>query len=195
MFDALFAVCGGLLDVPVTHVVDGGIEAAFVRVLALMAMVITPVAFGCYVVFRRAGARRARELAAERLRADRLAERERIVLEVHHIVAQHVGAMVLRANAARYVGADGPAAEALTDIGSTGSRVLEDLRGLLASLRDPGEHTPAGPPEDADLEGLACRRPGCPRYEPHRSGAPGSPLRGPGRAPARTPGGARRSAG
>ncbi|WP_083958653.1 sensor histidine kinase [Herbidospora mongoliensis] len=101
-------------------------------------MVVAPAAIGAYVGVRRTAARREEELRAERARSDRLAERERIAREVHDIVAHHIGAIVLRAGAAQYAGAGGPAAEALADIRDTGHQVLEDLRGLLAVLRDPG---------------------------------------------------------
>ncbi|TQS28529.1 sensor histidine kinase [Microbispora sp. KK1-11] len=120
-------------------IVDDPADVTPFRVLALMMMVTAPVAIGRYVGVRQAQTRHAAELAAERDRAGRLAERERIAREVHDIVAHHVGAMVLRASAAQYAGADGPAAEALADIRDTGHRVLEDLRGLLAVLRDPDE--------------------------------------------------------
>lgn len=119
--------------------VDDPADVTPFRVVALMTMVTAPVAIGRYAGARQAQARHAAELAAERARAGRLAERERIAREVHDIVAHHVGAMVLRASAAQYAGADGPAAEALDDIRETGHRVLEDLRGLLTVLRDPAE--------------------------------------------------------
>ncbi|MEV5504478.1 ATP-binding protein, partial [Nonomuraea fuscirosea] len=48
-----------------------------------------------------------------------------------------VGAMVLRASAARYTAPDGPVADALNDIRETGHQVLQDLRDLLDLLRDP----------------------------------------------------------
>ncbi|GII58050.1 hypothetical protein Pth03_64390 [Planotetraspora thailandica] len=130
---------GYLLTCSVTAIVtvDDHTEISSFRVIALMAMVTAPVAIGRYVRTRQDEARQAGELAVERLRADRLAERERIARDVHDIVAHHVGAMVLRASAAQYAGASGPAAEALADIRDTGHRVLEDLRGLLAVLRDP----------------------------------------------------------
>ncbi|WP_182907000.1 sensor histidine kinase [Microbispora sp. H13382] len=134
-------------------VVDDPADVTAFRVVALMTMVTAPVAIGRYVGVRQAQARHAAELAAERARAGRLAERERIAREVHDIVAHHVGAMVLRASAAQYAGASGPAAEALADIRDTGHRVLEDLRGLLAVLRDPGESLgpDLGPDPGADL--------------------------------------------
>ncbi|MFI6478843.1 sensor histidine kinase [Nonomuraea sp. NPDC050663] len=115
------------------------------RVFTLMALSVAPIAIGRYLAARqvaadseRARVRESEQLAVARLRADQLAERERIAREVHDIVAHHVGAMVLRANAARYAMPDGPVGEALTDIRDTGHQVLQDLRGLLALLRDPG---------------------------------------------------------
>ncbi|MEV0587534.1 histidine kinase [Nonomuraea sp. NPDC050310] len=115
-----------------------------VRVLTLVSLTVVPVAIGRYLGARQAAAEAERlraaesvRLAAAQLRADRLAERERLAREVHDIVAHHVGAMVLRAGAARYAAPEGPAAEALADIRETGHQVLEDLRGLLEVLRDP----------------------------------------------------------
>jgi signal transduction histidine kinase len=119
-------------------------EVTAFRATVLCALVITPVAIGRYLGVKQAA------LAAERLRAsestrltvaqvraDQLAERERIARDVHDIVAHHVGAMVLRASAARYTAPDGPVADALTDIRETGHQVLQDLRGLIDLLRDP----------------------------------------------------------
>ncbi|OPG13467.1 histidine kinase dimerization/phosphoacceptor domain-containing protein [Microbispora sp. GKU 823] len=85
-------------------VVDDPGDVTPFRVVALMTMVTAPVAIGRYAGVRQAQARHAAELAAERARAGRLAERERIAREVHDIVAHHVGAMVLRASAAQYAG-------------------------------------------------------------------------------------------
>ncbi|MFC4061822.1 sensor histidine kinase [Planomonospora corallina] len=138
------------------NVVDGSTEVTLLRVASLMAMVAAPVIVGRYFGMRRAAAElqlamaeEARQLAAERTRADLLAERERIARDVHDIVAHHVGAMVLRAGAAQYAAPSGPAAEALADIRATGHRVLEDLRGLLDVLRDPEQaHLPVSDPED-----------------------------------------------
>ncbi|KAB8194911.1 two-component sensor histidine kinase [Nonomuraea phyllanthi] len=110
----------------------------------LMTLVATPIAIGRYLGMRQAAAaaerRRAEEAAraaVTQVRADQLAERERIAREVHDIVAHHVGAMVLRAGAARYAAPDGPVADALADIRETGHQVLQDLRELLDLLRDP----------------------------------------------------------
>ncbi|GII03413.1 hypothetical protein Pta02_54210 [Planobispora takensis] len=126
------------------------------RIAALLAMVAAPIIIGRYLGVRKdaadlqlAMAEEARQLSAERARADLLAERERIARDVHDIVAHHVGAMVLRAGAAQYAAPSGPVAEALSDIRSTGHQVLEDLRGLLNVLRDPElAHLPVAAPEE-----------------------------------------------
>ncbi|GLW06554.1 hypothetical protein Misp01_16840 [Microtetraspora sp. NBRC 13810] len=135
----------GACAVTAITVVDDGLEVTAWRAFLLMTMVATPVAIGRYLRGRqRAGelgrrmAREAEKHMAARMRADRLAERERIARDVHDIVAHHVGAMVLRAGAAQYAQPPGPVADALTDIRATGHQVLEDLRGLLDVLRDPG---------------------------------------------------------
>ncbi|MEV4018057.1 histidine kinase [Nonomuraea angiospora] len=114
------------------------------RVGILMTLVATPIAIGRYLGMRQSAAAAERLRAEEaaraavaQVRADQLAERERIARDVHDIVAHHVGAMVLRASAARYTAPDGPVADALTDIRETGHQVLQDLRDLLDLLRDP----------------------------------------------------------
>ncbi|MFF0776162.1 sensor histidine kinase [Nonomuraea wenchangensis] len=114
------------------------------RVLALMTLVVAPVASGRYLRARQAASqaerlrlRESQQRALAQVRADQLAERESIAREMHDIVAHHVGAMVLRAGAARYADPGGPSSQALTDIRDTGHQVLEDLRGLLDLLRDP----------------------------------------------------------
>ncbi|MFF4193693.1 sensor histidine kinase [Nonomuraea sp. NPDC001831] len=125
-------------------VVGEGTEVTPLRVGVLMTLVATPIAIGRYLGMRQAAAAaerlRAEEsarLAVAQVRADQLAERERIARDVHDIVAHHVGAMVLRASAARYTAPDGPVADALSDIRETGHQVLQDLRDLLDLLRDP----------------------------------------------------------
>ncbi|MEU9885708.1 histidine kinase [Sphaerisporangium sp. NPDC051011] len=132
-------------------------EVTVSRVAALLVMVAAPIAIGRYAAARRSAAQmraamaeEARRLSEARLRADRLAERERIARDVHDIVAHHVGAMVLRASAARYAGASGPVGEAFSDIRATGHQALQDLRGLLDVLRDPGTlgHLPVAEPGD-----------------------------------------------
>lgn len=125
-------------------VVGDDTDVTAFRVGVLMTLVATPIAIGRYLGMRQAA------VAAERLRAEesaraavahvragQLAERERIARDVHDIVAHHVGAMVLRASAARYSAPDGPVADALNDIRETGHQVLQDLRDLLDLLREP----------------------------------------------------------
>ncbi|MEU8106612.1 histidine kinase [Nonomuraea muscovyensis] len=137
-------------------VVVPGTDITPFRVVVLMALVITPIAIGRYLGVRQAAARaerlRAREsarLAVAQVRADQLAERERIARDVHDIVAHHVGAMVLRAGAARYAAPEGPVADALGDIRDTGHQVLEDLRGLLDVLCAP-EYAPPSADDPPD---------------------------------------------
>ncbi|MEV0236763.1 histidine kinase [Nonomuraea sp. NPDC050786] len=125
-------------------IVGPATEITGLRVGTLMTLVATPIAIGRYLGMRRAAAAAERLRAEEsaraavaQVRADQLAERERIARDVHDIVAHHVGAMVLRASAARFTAPDGPVADALTDIRETGHQVLQDLRDLLDLLRDP----------------------------------------------------------
>ncbi|MFC5814896.1 histidine kinase [Nonomuraea sp. NPDC050478] len=125
-------------------VVGPDTETTFFRAAVVCALVLTPVAIGRYLGVKQAAAaaerlrvRESTRLTVAQMRADQLAERERIARDVHDIVAHHVGAMVLRAGAARYTAPDGPVADALTDIRETGHQVLEDLRGLIDLLRDP----------------------------------------------------------
>ncbi|MFI7446183.1 sensor histidine kinase [Nonomuraea sp. NPDC049714] len=125
-------------------VVGPGTEVTAFGAAVLCALVITPVAIGRYLGVKQTATAAERLRASEstrltvaQLRADQLAERERIARDVHDIVAHHVGAMVLRASAARYTAPDGPVADALTDIRETGHQVLQDLRGLIDLLRDP----------------------------------------------------------
>lgn len=119
-------------------------EITAFRAGVLMSVVATPIAIGRYLGMRRAAVaaerlrgEEAARAAVAQVRADQLAERERIARDVHDIVAHHVGAMVLRAGAARYTAPDGPVAEALDDIREAGHQVLQDLRDLLDLLRDP----------------------------------------------------------
>jgi signal transduction histidine kinase len=138
----VYLLAAGLATVAV---VDEQTEITPLRVVVLMVLVATPIIIGRHLRVRQLAAesersrvREAERLALAQLRADQLAERERIAREVHDIVAHHVGAMVLRAGAARYAAPSGPVAEALADIHSTGHQTLQDLRGLLEVLRDPG---------------------------------------------------------
>ncbi|RZQ60052.1 sensor histidine kinase [Amycolatopsis suaedae] len=81
---------------------------------------------------------------AERLResdtmAARAGERTTIARELHDLVAHHVASIVLRVGVARHVvaGTDPKIVAVLDDVHATGSAVLDDLRELVAVLRDP----------------------------------------------------------
>ncbi|MFB9235463.1 sensor histidine kinase [Plantactinospora siamensis] len=118
------------------------------RLVLVGALVATPVIFGQYLRGVRTAARvaeeRAREAEARRAvetRAARLAERAGVARDLHDIVAHHIAAVALRASTARYAarhtGRVDEAVEALGDIRDTAARVLDELRELLAVLRDP----------------------------------------------------------
>ncbi|OLF05276.1 two-component sensor histidine kinase [Actinophytocola xinjiangensis] len=66
----------------------------------------------------------------------RTAERTRIARELHDVVTHHVTAMVLQAEAARYLDAD-RLDQTLTSVAETGRLAITDLRQLL-DLLDPG---------------------------------------------------------
>ncbi|MEU8387097.1 histidine kinase [Micromonospora sp. NPDC048843] len=101
---------------------------------------------------------RARE--AERRRhieeATRTAERTRIARELHDVVTHHVTAMVVQAEAARYLtGAPDKLDQTLTAITGTGRRAIGDLRQLL-DLLNPDHNSTADPrtPSVGDLDAL-----------------------------------------
>lgn len=101
----------------------------------------------------------ARERQLERVRSG---ERERLARELHDTVAHHVSAMVIRAQAGRVVAGTDPAAavEALEGVEEEGARTLEEMRAMVAALRDGGAGAELAPRAGiADLERLA-RAPG-----------------------------------
>ena len=92
--------------------------------------------------------RLSRAAEAERRRhvaeATRTAERTRIARELHDVVTHHVTAMVVQAEAARYLtAAPERLDEALTAITDTGRRAIGDLRHLLDLLNP--DHDPREP--------------------------------------------------
>ncbi|GAA2744014.1 sensor histidine kinase [Kitasatospora cinereorecta] len=89
---------------------------------------------------RAAEAARRERVAAE----TRTAERIRIARELHDVVTHHVTAMVVQAEAARYLTAAPERLEqSLTAVSDTGRRALTDLRHLL-DLLSPGHGTDHG---------------------------------------------------
>ncbi|WP_306205040.1 sensor histidine kinase [Actinoplanes sp. RD1] len=95
--------------------------------------------------------------AERRLRvaeATRTAERTRIARELHDVVTHHVTAMVVQAEAARYLTAvPEKLDDTLSAVTDTGRRAIADLRQLLDLLNpDPGTETRA--PSAGDLPAL-----------------------------------------
>ncbi|HET9658223.1 MAG TPA: histidine kinase [Kineosporiaceae bacterium] len=113
---------------------------------------------------------RARELEQVRFR-----ERELLARELHDMVAHHVSAMVIRAQAGRVLAGSQPdaAVDALKIIEVEGSRTLAEMRTMVGALRagDDAELTPlAGL---AEIEGLASRGAEQPAVLVALSGVPG----------------------
>lgn len=119
------------------------------------AFLLLPGVIGAAVRFRAT----ARERQLEQVRSG---ERERLARELHDTVAHHVSAMVIRAQAGRVVaGTDLSAAvEALEGVEEEGARTLEEMRAMVAALRDGGAGAELAPRAGiADLERLV-RAPG-----------------------------------
>ncbi|WP_327348365.1 sensor histidine kinase [Streptomyces europaeiscabiei] len=106
---------------------------------------------------------RFRVTARERLLDQvRSREREQLARELHDTVAHHVSAMVIIAQAGRVLAGTDPSAavEALEGVEEEGARTLEEMRAMVAALRDRGVGAELAPPAGvADLERLV-RTPG-----------------------------------
>ncbi|MGW2725342.1 sensor histidine kinase [Streptomyces sp. NPDC001492] len=101
----------------------------------------------------------ARERQLEQVRSR---EREQLARELHDTVAHHVSAIVIRAQAGRVLAGTDPSAavEALEGIEEEGARTLEEMRAMVAALRDRAAGAELAPPAGvADLERLV-RTPG-----------------------------------
>jgi signal transduction histidine kinase len=89
----------------------------------------------------------------------KLLERERLARDLHDVVAHHVSAIAIRAQAGLATSASRPdaAVEALQIIESEASRALAEMRGMVHILRrnEPAALSPS--PSVADLERLASR--------------------------------------
>jgi signal transduction histidine kinase len=99
--------------------------------------------------------RSTRAMEAERRRRvaedTRAAERSRIARELHDVVTHHVTAMVVQAEAARYLtAAPDRLDQTLTAVTDTGRRAITDLRHLL-DLLNPDHGTGAGAPPVGSL--------------------------------------------
>jgi signal transduction histidine kinase len=102
---------------------------------------------------RAAEAERRRHLAE----ATRAAERTRIARELHDVVTHHVTAMVVQAEAARYLTAAPDRLDAaLSAVTDTGRRAITDLRHML-DLLNPGHDTDGRTPSAGDLHALVER--------------------------------------
>ena len=96
---------------------------------------------------------------SRRRELDRMRARERAELarELHDTVAHHVSAIVVRAQAGRVLLAADPvtAGATLAGIEEEGARTLEEMRTMVAALRDDGTGAELAPPAGvADLERL-----------------------------------------
>jgi signal transduction histidine kinase len=116
--------------------------------IAGLGFLVMPGVIGASVRFRATA--RQRQLEGVRSR-----ERERLARELHDTVAHHVSAMVIRAQAGRVVARTDPAAalEALEGVEEEGARTLEEMRAMVAALRD-GAAELAPQAGVADLERL-----------------------------------------
>ncbi|ASN22750.1 two-component sensor histidine kinase [Streptomyces pluripotens] len=110
-----------------------------------LAFLLLPALIGASVRFRVTARER-------RLDRSRSLERERLARELHDTVAHHVSALVIRAQAGRVLAAtdSGAAVEALVGVEEEGARTLEEMRAMVAALRDGG-----GGAELAPLAGVA----------------------------------------
>jgi len=127
-------------------------------------------AVGAWLRRTRATEAEHRALVAETARA---AERTRLASELHDVVTHHVTAMVVQAEAARYLTADpGRLDQTLTAVTDTGRRAIDDLRHLLDVL-DPAHGAGSRTPTVGELGALVeqTRRAGQP-VELHHEGDP-----------------------
>ena len=103
--------------------------------------------------------------AQHRARHDvRVREREQLARELHDMVAHHVSAIVVRAQAGRVVAATRPeaATEALEVIEGEAVRTLAELRTMVSALREDADAELTPQQGLADLERLAAATGGAP---------------------------------
>ncbi len=109
-----------------------------------------PAALGASVRYRASARLREREQV-------QLREREQLARELHDTVAHHVSAIAIQAQAGRVVAPQSPdgAVRALAAIEEAASRTLEEMRTIVAALRDADEPDRAPQQGVADIERLA----------------------------------------
>ncbi len=133
-----------VLAVAVDRVGAGETPAGYVTFYAALALAW---GIGAWLRSTRIAEAERRRLVAE---ATRTAERTRIARELHDVVTHHVTAMVVQAEAARYLtSAPERLDQTLTAVTDTGRRAITDLRHLL-DLLNPDHSTPA-PASDEGL--------------------------------------------
>lgn len=133
-----------------------GVGEAIVGIVVLL----FPAAIG--VTVRTLVVSRERSLEEVRLR-----EREQLARDLHDSVAHHVSAVVLRAQAGRYLSRTDPdaAVDALAVIEDEASRALAEMRMIVGVLRRGEDADLAPTPGVADIEELARAFEGPPRIE------------------------------
>lgn len=139
VFTAVYVLFSALL-----FVVGGASESPW-EFVTFFAVVVVLWIVGSWVrSARMADADRRRRAAEE----ERAAERARLARELHDVVTHHVTAMVLQAEAARYLTATPERLQAtLTDVTDSGRQAISDLRHLL-DLLSPDHGTGTAPPAE-----------------------------------------------
>ncbi|MEV0400740.1 histidine kinase [Actinoallomurus sp. NPDC050550] len=130
---------------------------------------------GCWLRSTRAAEAERRRRIAE---ATRTAERTRIARELHDVVTHHVTAMVVQAEAARYLtAAPDRLDETLNAVTDTGRKAISDLRQLLDLLK-PDHDTDTRTPSVGEVDTLVAqtRRAGHP-VEFTKEGRPANSVR------------------
>ncbi|MGY0003688.1 sensor histidine kinase [Micromonospora sp. I033] len=142
----IWLAAGLLIAVDLTDSIGDPVRRLLSGIFGLTIEVGLPLLLGLVIRTTRELARQAGERAAEEQRrresesrAARADERSAIARELHDVVAHHVASMVLRVGVARHVlpDLDPRVSEVFDDVHGTGTAALNDLRRLVAVLRDP----------------------------------------------------------
>ncbi|MFC0032282.1 sensor histidine kinase [Micromonospora chaiyaphumensis] len=142
----IWLAAGLLVAVDLTDSIGDPARRMLSGVFGLTVEVGLPLLLGLVIRTTRELARQAEERAAAEQRrresenrAARADERTAIARELHDVVAHHVASMVLRVGVARHVlpDLDPRVGEVFDDVHGTGTAALNDLRRLVAVLRDP----------------------------------------------------------